>query len=137
MSRVGRALGILAAARHVRLTTYRRNGSAVGTPVWISREGPRLYVWTRADSGKVTRLRRDRRVQVAPSDVRGRPLGPAHDGTARLLDPAATRHVERLHRRKYGLRFAAFRLGSRVARRWIGDTVGIEITLRDPDGQGR
>ena len=56
----------LAERRFILLTTYRRSGEAVSTPVWVAREGDALVVLTPARSGKVKRLRRDPRVQIQP-----------------------------------------------------------------------
>jgi PPOX class probable F420-dependent enzyme len=56
----------LADERFVSLTTFRRSGVAVSTPVWVGRDGDALVVLTPAASGKVKRLRRDARVQVRP-----------------------------------------------------------------------
>lgn len=57
--------------RYVSLTTFRKNGTGVATPVWYAVEGAELYAWTRTDSWKVKRLRNDPRVEVAVCDVRG------------------------------------------------------------------
>lgn len=56
----------LADARFVSLTTFRRSGERVSTPVWVGRDGDALVVLTPAGSGKVKRLRRDPRVELAP-----------------------------------------------------------------------
>jgi uncharacterized protein len=56
----------LADARFVSLTTFRRSGEAVSTPVWVGRSGTSLVVLTPADSGKVKRLRNDPRVEIRP-----------------------------------------------------------------------
>ena len=42
---------------YVSLTTFRRTGVPVRTPVWAAPDGATLVVWTRTDSGKVKRLR--------------------------------------------------------------------------------
>ena len=70
---------------YVSLTTFRRTGIPVSTPVWAAPDGDTLVVWTRADSGKVKRLRHTPRVTVAPCDVRGRVHGPAVDGVAQFV----------------------------------------------------
>lgn len=57
--------------RYISLTTYRKNGTGVATPVWYAVEGSELYAWTRTDSWKVKRLRNDPRVEVAVCDLRG------------------------------------------------------------------
>ena len=73
---------------YVSLTTFRRTGVPVPTPVWAAPDADSLIVWTRADSGKVKRLRHTARVTVAPCDVRGRTHGPAVEGVAEFV-PAA------------------------------------------------
>jgi PPOX class probable F420-dependent enzyme len=42
----------LPVSTYVSLTTFRRNGAPVATPVWAAPDGETLAVWTRADSGK-------------------------------------------------------------------------------------
>lgn len=93
----------LAAAQFVLLTTFRRDGRAVGTPVWVVPVADGLGVWTTADSGKVKRIRRDGAVTLAECDRRGTPTGPAVPGTARVLDAAGTARVRVGVREKYGL----------------------------------
>ncbi|MFF2372741.1 PPOX class F420-dependent oxidoreductase [Agromyces sp. NPDC058110] len=56
---------------YIRLTTFRRTGEAVHTPVWVVRDGERLLVTTVAASGKVKRIAHTARVQLVASDVRG------------------------------------------------------------------
>ena len=57
--------------RFVSLTTFRRSGTPVATPVWIARDGDALVVTTIVDSGKVKRARRDPRVELQPCTRRG------------------------------------------------------------------
>ena len=56
----------LAEHRFISLTTFRRDGTAVSTPVWVGRDGGALVVLTPAGSGKVSRLRHDPRVEMRP-----------------------------------------------------------------------
>ena len=67
-------LADLAQEEFVSLTTYRRTGDVVSVAVWIAPasdpEGG-LLITTTQRSGKVKRLRRDRRVQLRPCDRRG------------------------------------------------------------------
>lgn len=56
----------LADERFVSLTTFRRSGQPVSTPVWVGRDGDALVVLTPSGSGKVGRLRHDARVEVRP-----------------------------------------------------------------------
>src|SRR6476661_10290411 len=65
------ALAALGDEKFVSLTTFRRSGVGVPTPVWIGREGDALVVTTPAGSGKVKRLRNDDRVEIRPCSRRG------------------------------------------------------------------
>jgi hypothetical protein len=75
------------------MATYRKNGTAVATPIWHVVKGGELFVVTEADTGKVKRIRNNSNVMVTVCDFRGRiALGlPSATGTARLLDDAETR----------------------------------------------
>ena len=78
------------------LTTYRRNGEPVATPVSIAARAGDLYFVTPVTSGKVRRLSARADVTLAPSTVQGRPTGPTISGIARPLDEAGRRRVRRL-----------------------------------------
>jgi PPOX class probable F420-dependent enzyme len=67
------------------LTSFRRNGKGVGTPVGAVASNGKLYFMTAADTWKARRLAHDPRVTVAPSTYKGEALGPAIEGTARRL----------------------------------------------------
>ena len=124
----------LAPEKYISLTTYRRDGRAVATPVWMVRDGDALAVWTAGDSGKVKRLRHNDQVTVAPCDARGRTHGAAVPGRARLLDTAGTDEVRDLLKRKYGLLGRLTLLGSKL-RRGTAGTVGIRIELTGAEEQ--
>jgi len=102
-------------SEYVSLTTFRRTGVPVATPVWAAPDGDTLVVWTRANSGKVKRLRHTGRVTVAPCDVRGRLHGPAVDGAAGFVPPDEHPNALAALRRAYGVRFT---LGNATARLW-------------------
>ncbi|MGB9639629.1 MAG: PPOX class F420-dependent oxidoreductase [Anaerolineales bacterium] len=61
--------------KYINLTTFRKNGIAVPTPVWFVEINGNLYVFTGAQTGKAKRIRANGRASVAPSDARGNPLG--------------------------------------------------------------
>ncbi|QSB17477.1 PPOX class F420-dependent oxidoreductase [Natronosporangium hydrolyticum] len=118
----------LAAAKYVLLTTYRRDGRAVATPVWIVPFDGALGVWTVADSGKVKRIRREPAVTVATCDIRGNQPGPAYPARAEVLPAAASDRVGRAVLAKYGLVGRLTMWGSRLRRGRAG-TVGLRIQL--------
>lgn len=78
----------LGAAQYLLLTTFRRDGTPVPTPVWVARDGAELVVFTAPNAGKVKRIRRDGAVRVGPCTMRGRPMGGDVPGRARVLDRA-------------------------------------------------
>ena len=92
------ALAPLGRSRTALLTTFRRSGEGVATPVSIALEAERAYFVTAAGSGKAKRLARCDRVSLAPCTAGGTPLGEALDGRARLLEGAARLRVRRLLR---------------------------------------
>ncbi|SIQ62219.1 PPOX class F420-dependent oxidoreductase [Micromonospora avicenniae] len=120
----------LSAEKYILLTTFRRDGRAVPTPVWSVRDGDGLAVWTAADSGKVKRIRNNGTVTVAPCDVRGRPQGASVPAHATLYDQAGSLRIRGLLKHKYRLLGRLTLLGSRL-RRGAGGTVGIRITLNE------
>ncbi|TMD69646.1 MAG: PPOX class F420-dependent oxidoreductase [Chloroflexi bacterium] len=67
------------------VTSFRRNGMGVGSPVGTVASQDKLYFMTAASTGKVKRLVNNPRVTVAPGTFKGEALGPAIEGTARRL----------------------------------------------------
>ncbi|MFJ8076634.1 PPOX class F420-dependent oxidoreductase [Streptomyces sp. NPDC096176] len=118
-------------AKYVSLTTFRKNGTGVATPVWFAVDGGELFVWTRSDSWKVKRLRNDSRVVVTVCDVRGRieDGAPTAEGTARLLDAAETGGVRKLLSRKYTWQFWVVDWPAMVARLGKRPHAGIAVTF--------
>ena len=98
-----RALDVLDGHQYANLTTFRRDGRAVATPVWFAREGDRLYVMTMRDTGKVKRLRNNSAARIGPSDRAGKPLGPQVDVFGRELAAGESAPARRALGRKYGL----------------------------------
>ncbi|GAA2398422.1 hypothetical protein Cme02nite_07050 [Catellatospora methionotrophica] len=119
-----------ARAKYVSLTTYRKDGTPVATPVWLAVDGGELFIVSDADAWKVKRIRRTSRVSLTPCDVRGRVASGAVpvEGSARVLDDAGTARVRALIARKYLLS----RLGNwaaRVLRMPKKPVVGIIVTF--------
>ena len=87
--------------KYVCLTTFRKSGVAVVTPVWFAEQDDRLYVKTRIDSGKSKRIRNNRSVRVAPCTIRGKVIGPEFSGKARILRPEQSGPAKEAINRKY------------------------------------
>ncbi|MEU3203305.1 PPOX class F420-dependent oxidoreductase [Streptomyces cyaneofuscatus] len=120
-----------ARSEYVSLTTFRKDGTPVATPVWAAAEGEVLYVWTRSDSWKVKRLRNNTDVVVTVCDVRGRIAedAPRAEGTARLLGADETRAVRKLLARKYTWKFWLVDWPATIARLGKRPHTGIAVTF--------
>jgi PPOX class probable F420-dependent enzyme len=98
-------------ASYIDLTTFRKKGTAVSTPVWFAQdmENGILYVETSGDSGKVKRIRHTPRVTLAPCTIRGKVIGDVTEGQARIVKDTTEIFKARgaLHR-KYGLQRQIF-----------------------------
>ncbi|MFE1882864.1 PPOX class F420-dependent oxidoreductase [Streptomyces diastatochromogenes] len=119
----------LGSGKYLLVTSYRKDGTPVATPVWVVRDGDALGAWTAADSWKVKRIRRRADVLVGPCDLRGNPTGDQLPATAEIADPATTARYRTLVARKYGILGRLTLLGSRL-RRGLEGTVGIRVTLK-------
>lgn len=110
----------LAAQKFVSLTTYKKNGDALATPMWVGRDGDHLFVWTPADSAKIKRVRNDPRVTLVPCGRFGKPNNDAEPvaGTAEVItEPATVRRLAEVVRHKYGLEYWVVTLIERLAAR--------------------
>jgi PPOX class probable F420-dependent enzyme len=83
------------------LTTYRRDGRPVGTPVSIAIERGRGFIRSYKESGKAKRIRNNPFVGVAPSTFRGKPLGSTVRMRAVLLNGEQAAIASRLIRNKH------------------------------------
>ena len=101
-------------SRYISLTTYRKDGTGVATPVWHVVHNGELLVVSEADAWKVKRIRNNSHVVVTVCDFRGRiaPGAANAQGTARLLDEAGTEVARAGLARKYFLS----RWGNRFAK---------------------
>ena len=107
------AFDALANQQFMNLITQRKSGADVATPVWFAQDGNRLYVMTGRTAGKVKRIRNNPRVQVAPSDRAGTPLGPSQPAVAAVIsDAAEAATANALLTKKYGFMKRMFDLMS-------------------------
>ena len=102
---------------YIDLVTFRKTGAGVHTPVWFAEADGRLYIFTRPDAGKMKRIRNNPRVEVAPSTIRGRPIGPYVPAMAHVAADQNTAHEA--IRRKYWL--------ARIPWLWSKDNVYLEL----------
>lgn len=89
--------------KYICLTTFRKTGVPVPTPVWFGEADGELYVMTRSDTGKYKRLRNNPSVRIAPCTMRGRITGPEFTATARVLPPEDWPRARKAIEQKYWL----------------------------------
>lgn len=90
-------------ARYLNLATFRRNGTAVNTPVWFAADNGDYYLFSASNAGKIRRLRNSPEARIAPCDVRGVLLGDWIDTRAYIVDSIEEeRKAYRLLIGKYG-----------------------------------
>ena len=119
----------LAAERYVSLVTFRRNGNAIPTPIWIAGDGGKLYVVTNGTSVKMKRLKANDRVRMAVCDARGKVRGGWTDGHGkRVEDPATMVCAEKALAKKYGWQLQMLKFFSAISGR-ARHRAFIEITI--------
>lgn len=89
--------------KYISLSTLRKSGAAVLTPVWFGEEDDKLYIKTRSDSGKYKRIRNNPQVRVAPCTMQGKVTGPEFTATARILASEEWSRASKAIENKYWL----------------------------------
>ena len=118
--------------RTVLLTTYRRDGTPVGTPVHVAVDGDRAFVRTWDTTWKLKRIRNNPRVEIAPSTFRGRPTGSAIRARARILHAGESARAGRRLAGKYPVLHGF--LVPLVHRLRSNETMHVELTPIGNDG---
>jgi PPOX class probable F420-dependent enzyme len=93
--------------RFLSLTTLRRDGTPVATPVWVVAAAGLLYVWTGSQTGKAKRIRNNPAVTLAPCTRRGAVTGPAVPAQAVIVSVGGRPEIWHLFAAKYGLELRA------------------------------
>lgn len=107
--------------KYISLTTFRKNGTGVATPVWFGEQDGKLYVMTRSDMGKTKRIRNNPQVKIAPCTIRGKVTGPELPASARILPPEDHPRARQTLNRKYWL--------ARIPLVWARTDTYIEISF--------
>lgn len=104
-------------AKTVVLSSYKRDGTPVATPVSLACDGGRLFFRSYDRAWKTKRIRNNPNVELEPSTLRGKPTGDPVSARAVLLEgecaKTAARALARRHRVLQGLLVP---LAHRVAR---------------------
>jgi len=118
----------LANEQYLSITTFKRDGTPVSTPVWVAGENGNLLVISEADSWKVKRIRRNGHVRVAPCSARGALRGDPIEAEATIDKDTTT--VEKLLAQKYGWMYRTYMCFSALARTLRRQSTPTGVTIR-------
>lgn len=129
-------LGALFAGRYLSVTSFKRDGTGVATPVWFVSDSKRLFALTDLQSAKVRRIRRNPHVLVASCRADGKLRGEQIPARAEVL--TGTQDLERvqqllMERYKVSYRFVMlfYRLGRRLrGKQSVADGAALAIALQ-------
>jgi hypothetical protein len=115
----------------VLLTTYKRDGSPVATPVNLAVEGDHAYFRSYHKAWKTKRIRNNPELEMAPSTVRGKPKGQTVRARARLLSGEEELHARHIIAQRYPV-FQRFviPLGHKISRY---QTMHYEVSMVDTE----
>jgi len=115
----------------IALTTFRKTGQAVTTPVWFAQSLGTIYVETHGDAGKLKRLRHTARVTLAPCTYSGKVTGSVSEGNARILTESEERTAASAAlTKKYGLMRSLYHF-VRNAQRMLHRKAKVEVVYID------
>jgi PPOX class probable F420-dependent enzyme len=106
--------------KYILLTTFRKSGERVSTPVWAAIDQDRVLITTGANSGKVKRIRNNNSVEIVECDMRGQVVAGAVPLTVQATvrtDAAALARTRAVMRRKYGVQFWLIDFGSKFTKK--------------------
>lgn len=135
VQRAAADLETLLPGRYLSLTSFKRDGTGVATPLWGVSDGSRLFAFTDLNSAKVKRIRRNPRVLVASCWVNGKLRHPPVSAHAEVLTADSDlERVQKLLVGRYKLSYRAvmllYRLGRRLrGKQSVADGAALAITV--------
>jgi PPOX class probable F420-dependent enzyme len=135
-------LGELFPGRYLSVTSFKRDGTGVATPVWFVSDGSRLFAFTDLQSPKIRRIRRDPLVLVASCRVDGKLRDEPVAAHAEVL--TATADLERVHSLllarypiSYRIVMLVYRLGRRLrGKQSVAAGAALAITIEQHGPRG-
>ena len=107
----------LADEKYIAVTTFKRDGTPVTTPVWcVPVDDGKIGFWTSSGSGKAKRLAHTSKVIVQPSNSRGvvKPATTPAEATATLVTGPELEGIRAKVNAKYGVMVAISKFGNMV-----------------------
>jgi uncharacterized protein len=128
-------LDALFPGRYLSITSFKRDGTAVATPVWFGSDGTRLFAFTDLHSAKVRRIHHNPRVLVASCWVNGKLRREPVAARAEVLTTTAElERVQKLllsrHKISYRAVMLFYRLGRQLRdKQSVADGAALAITI--------
>lgn len=128
-------LASLFPGRYLSITSFKRDGTGIATPVWFVSDGRRLFAFTDLHSSKIRRVRRNSHVLVASCWPWGTlRRGPVPARAEVLTDTADLERVRELllahYKISYRIVMFIYRLGHRTrGEQTVADGAALAITL--------
>jgi uncharacterized protein len=128
-------LGALFPGRYLSVTSFKRDGTGVATPVWFVSDGRRLFALTDLHSAKIRRIRRNPHVLIASCRADGKLRSEPVPARAEVLTAAPKlERVQKLLIERYKLSYRIVMLIYRVGRRLrvqrsVADGAALAITV--------
>ena len=110
----------ISTSKYISLTTFKRDGTRISTPIWFNLIGEKIYVTTESGAWKIKRITNNPGVEFAVCTQRGKVIGKTFAGTARVLAPTELAAVIGAKKRRYFM--------FRLIHLFKKDQVAIEIT---------
>jgi PPOX class probable F420-dependent enzyme len=129
-------LDALFPGRYLNVTSFKRDGTGVATPVWFVSDGSRLFAFTDLRSAKIRRIRRNPYVLVASCRPWGKLRREPTGGLAEVLtETADLERVRKLLVARYGVSYRiamlVYRLGRRLrGKQSVADGAALAITVQ-------
>jgi uncharacterized protein len=121
--------------RYLSITSFKRDGTGVATPVWFVSDGARLFAFTDLHSAKIRRIHHNPRVLVASCWVNGKLRREPVAARAEVLTaPADLERVQKLLLARYKIAYRVvmqfYRLGRRLrGKQSVADGAALAITI--------
>lgn len=121
--------------RYLSITTFKRDGTGVVTPVWFVSDGARLFAFTDLHSAKIRRIRNNPRVLVASCWVNGKLRRDPVTARAEVLtETSDLERIQKLLLERYPISYRVVMLFYRLGRRLRGkasvaDGAAVAITV--------
>jgi uncharacterized protein len=125
-------VNFLEKSKYISLSTRKRSGDFVATPVWFAQDGDNYYIFTDTKTGKYKRLRNFSEVRIAPCTYPGKITGAGFESAAFILEsPDEIARATAVVKKKYGMELRLVNLLTLISRR-TKNRVYIRIDAAQP-----